>query len=171
NRKAVCEDSHQELKHPARRAENCLLRRESWRSSGYWGPQTQSGSKCQIIRFAQIDCRAGFRNGSDSSEANTKLWRVQELTIIPDVGWNVQNGRNLSWLAQNGQFLTASHCLTSQLVEKTAIYRSLLRQTLKMLLNVKIEGKEVELEIIAYSINFVIISFFLSVLKWHLPVW
>lgn len=49
NRKAVCEDSHQELKHPARRAENCLLRRECWRSSGYWGPQTQSGSKCQII--------------------------------------------------------------------------------------------------------------------------
>ncbi|KAM7227657.1 hypothetical protein CapIbe_021354 [Capra ibex] len=49
NRKAVCEDSHQELKHPARRAENCLLRRESWRSSGYWGPQTQSGSKCQVI--------------------------------------------------------------------------------------------------------------------------
>lgn len=40
-----------------------------------------------------------------------------------------------------------------------------------MLLNGKIEGKEVELEIIAYSINFVIISFFLSVLKWHLPVW
>ena len=33
-----------------------------------------------------------------------------------------------------------------------------------MLLNGKIEGKEVELEIIAYSINFVIISFFLSVL-------
>ncbi|MXQ92664.1 hypothetical protein E5288_WYG004328 [Bos mutus] len=27
NRKAVCENSHQELKHPARRAENCLLRR------------------------------------------------------------------------------------------------------------------------------------------------
>lgn len=42
-----------------------------------------------------------------------------------------------------------------------------------MLLNAEDrEGKEVELEIIAYSINFVIIiSFFLSVLKWHLPVW
>ena len=49
NRKDLCEVSLQELKHPARRAENCFLRRESWRSSGYWGPQTQSGSKCQTI--------------------------------------------------------------------------------------------------------------------------
>lgn len=67
NRKAVCEDSHQELKHPARRAESCLLRRESWRVFWILGAPNpirfQVPDYCEYIQLVRGYSREAWGKG------------------------------------------------------------------------------------------------------------